>query len=176
MELIKKSSKTLIEFLKIVIVSIIFAEIVTHYIGGIVHVVGQSMEPTYHDSDILIGSKIAYITGDPERFDVAVIDASRNYKLIKRVIGLPGETVRIDENGFIYINGEILDESYGKEEIENPGNALYGITLGTDEYFVLGDNRNNSTDSRFDEVGVIKRSQFDEKVITDEIKFIKHKN
>jgi len=175
MEQTKRVLKTIIDLLKIILISIILAGLVSYFIGGIVRVVGQSMEPTYHDSDILIGSKLSYITGDPERFDVAVIDASKNYKLIKRVIGLPGETVRIDENGFIYINGELLDESYGKEEIENAGNALYGITLGTDEYFVLGDNRNNSTDSRFDEVGVIKRSQFDEKVI-DTIKISKHKN
>lgn len=74
---------------------------------------------------------------------------------IKRIIGLPGESVRIDEDGFIYINGENLQESYGKEVMRDPGLAKDGIQLGADEYFVLGDNRNDSMDSRMAEVGPI---------------------
>ena len=77
---------------------------------------------------------------------------------IKRVIGLPVETVYIDENGIIYIDGAVLPESYGREVIKNPGRAGEIITLGPEEYFCLGDNRNNSSDSRMEDVGNIKRA------------------
>ena len=102
-----------------------------------------------------------------------------NTDFIKRVIGLPGEKVRIDKEGHIYINGEVLDEHYGKAVIIDPGRAEKEITLGSDEYFVLGDNRNNSTDSRDPFVGNIQKSDFIGKAFLriwplDKICFIKH--
>ena len=74
------------------------------------------------------------------------------------MIGLPGETVQIT-NGEIYINGQKLDENYCEELIQEPGLAAEGVHLGEDEFFVLGDNRNASVDSRSDEVGIIKRER-----------------
>ncbi len=136
--------------------------LVVTYVGQRTKVAGASMEPMLSDGDNLIVDKISYRFSDPERFDVIVFPfryAEKTY-YIKRVIGLPGETVFIDEEGNIYINGELLEESYGKEVIADPGRAYEMITLGEDEYFVLGDNRNNSSDSRDPVVGNIHRDEF----------------
>ena len=117
------------------------------------------MEPALSDGDNLIVDKISYRFHDPERFDIIIFPYQwePNTYYIKRIIGLPGETIQIDDEGNIYIDGEMLRENYGLERIQNPGLAREPVTLGEDEYFVLGDNRNNSTDSRFAEVGVIHR-------------------
>ncbi|SFT39179.1 signal peptidase I [Lachnospiraceae bacterium XBD2001] len=131
-----------------------------HYVGQRTVVSGSSMENTLSNGDNLIIDKISYRFRDPERFEVVVFPYKLDEKtfFIKRVIGLPGETVYIDAKGTIYINGEKLEENYGREVIANPGLASSEITLADDEYFVLGDNRNNSEDSRFEDVGNIKRS------------------
>lgn len=120
-------------------------------------VIGPSMQPTLYSNDNLITEKLSYRFGDPKRFDVIVFpfQYAENTYYIKRIIGLPGETVQIDEEGNIYINGEVLEEDYGKEVIKNPGIASNPIYLGQNEYFVLGDNRNDSSDSRDASVGNI---------------------
>lgn len=136
--------------------------LVVKFVGQRTRVIGSSMNSTLYDGDNLILNKISYRFNDPERFDIVVFPfrngSGDNY--IKRVIGLPGETVQIDEEGVIYINGEVLNESYGLEVIKKAGRAAGdGVTLGEGEYFVMGDNRNNSEDSRFNEVGIVKRSE-----------------
>jgi len=131
------------------------------YVGQRTVVSGDSMIPTLQDQDNLIVDKLTYRFSDPERFDIIVFPFkyAENRYYIKRIIGLPGETVQIDKDGVIYINGEVLEENYGKEVIEADkiGVAAEKIVLDEDEYFVLGDNRNNSSDSRVPEVGNIKR-------------------
>ena len=132
--------------------------LITHFIGQRTVVSGSSMEDTLSNGDNLIVDRISYRFGDPERFDVVVFpyQYEEDTYYIKRIIGLPGETVHIDDAGTIYINGQVLEENYGTEVMTNPGLASQELILGPDEYFVLGDNRNNSTDSRFDAVGNIK--------------------
>ena len=95
---------------------------------------------------------------DPSRYDIVVFPYKyeKNTYYIKRIIGLPGETVQIVD-GYVYIDGQKLDEHYGNEVMENPGIAEEPLVLGDDEYFVLGDNRNNSQDSRAANVGVIHK-------------------
>lgn len=120
---------------------------------------GSSMNPTLIDRDSLLIEKVTYRFHDANRFDIIVFPyryGDEEY-FIKRVIGLPGETVRIDLDGNIYINDQLLSENYGAEVIMDPGVALYGVTLGDDEYFVMGDNRNHSMDSRDPSVGNIKK-------------------
>lgn len=131
-----------------------------HYVGQRTQVQGSSMEPKLSDNDNLIVDKISYRFHEPERYDIVVFPFlyEEDTYYIKRVIGLPGETVRIDEEGNIFINGELLMEDYGKEVIQYPGRAYEDIVLSDDEYFLLGDNRNNSTDSRDPSVGNVKRS------------------
>ncbi len=135
------------------------AYLIITYVGQRTQVSGSSMETTLSDGDNLLVDKITYRFSDPKRFDIIVFpfqyDADTYY--IKRIIGMPGETVQIDYDGNIYIDGEILEESYGREVIQNPGRAAEPITLGEDEYFVMGDNRNNSSDSRDPSVGNIHR-------------------
>lgn len=135
--------------------------LVVTYVGQRTKVSGASMEPTLHDGDNLIVDKISYRFDDPKRFDIIVFPFRYEEKTyyIKRIIGLPGETIYIDEYGIIYIDGNILTESYGKEVIADPGRAYEAITLGEDEYFVMGDNRNNSSDSRDPVVGNIHRDE-----------------
>lgn len=135
--------------------------LVIHFVGQRTQVQGSSMEPKLSSEDNLIVDKISYRFHDPERFDIVVFPFryEENIFYIKRVIGLPGETVRIDEKGNILINGEILEENYGKEVIQSPGRAYEDIVLADDEYFLMGDNRNNSTDSRDPSVGNVRRDE-----------------
>ena len=124
--------------------------LVIHFVGQRTQVLGSSMEPKLSNEDNLIVDKISYRFHEPERYDIIVFPFryEDNTFYIKRIIGLPGETVQIDEEGNILIDGEVLPEGYGKEVIQSQGRAYEPITLENDEYFVMGDNRNNSTDSR----------------------------
>ena len=132
------------------------------YVGQRTEVSGESMSNTLHSGDTLWIDKLEYEFGSPKRFDVVVFpyEEEKDTFYIKRIIGLPGETVYIDEEGTIYINDEPLEgDKYGREPIaeDKRGVASEEVTLGDDEYFVLGDNRNNSRDSRFEDVGNIHK-------------------
>ena len=125
------------------------------FVGQRTRVSGPSMNNTLHDGDQLILEKISYRFHDPERFDIVVFRYGKKF-YIKRVIGLPGETVQI-VGGRILINGETYKEGRDFPSISNPGLAESPITLESGEYFVLGDNRNNSEDSRYGDIGLVKK-------------------
>lgn len=151
--------KEIISWIFYILFVIVLTWLILHFVGQRTMVEGSSMNPMLNNGDNLIVEKLSYRFNDPERFDIIVFPPVKEPEkfYIKRIIGLPGETVQIDDDGNIYINGEILEEDYGLETIKNPGRAAEPITLGDDEYFVLGDNRNNSTDGRSDKVGNVKR-------------------
>lgn len=148
----------------------IAVQLIINFVGVFSVVDGDSMQPTLYNGEYLWVDKFTYQFSDPERFDVIIFPINyrgENSHFVKRIIGLPGETVYIDENGVIYINGEILPDTYGKEVIAeyNRQMAAEPITLGEDEYFVLGDNRNHSSDSRFESVGNIERDRIMGRVV-----------
>ena len=133
--------------------------LVVTYVGQRTKVSGGSMEPTLHHGDNLIVDKISYRFEDPRRFDIIVFPFKyeENTYYIKRIIGLPGETVQVVD-GCAYIDGELLESDiYGAELMEDSGIAGELLTLKEDEYFVLGDNRNHSSDSRDPSVGILTR-------------------
>lgn len=155
----KEIIKELAGWLLYIVLIIGITWLVITFIGQRTEVSGSSMETTLSDRDQLIVDKLSYHLRDPKRYDIVVFpyQYQENTYYIKRIIGLPGETVQI-LSGYVYIDGMRLDEHYGNEVMENPGIAEEPVTLGKDEYFVLGDNRNNSSDSRASDVGMIEKN------------------
>lgn len=157
-----KSKNELIFTLKAIGIGVIVLAailIVMMFVGMRSIVDGMSMYPTLEDHEHVIVDKLIYKRKEPQRFDIIIFEApiSNTGYFIKRIIGLPGENVQIDYGGNIYINGELLEESYGYETIIDPGRAVVPIEIGEDEYFVMGDNRNHSEDSRFEAVGNVSK-------------------
>ena len=152
--------KELLSWIVFIVVVVAASYLIVTFVGQRTEVSGSSMETTLSTGDQLIVDKISYRFRDPKRYDIVVFPYryEENRYHIKRIIGLPGETVQIVD-GMVYINGSPLNEHYGNEVIEDPGSAAEPITLGDDEYFVLGDNRNNSQDSRASNVGLIHRDE-----------------
>lgn len=137
------------------------AWLICFYILEKTSVIGDSMSPTLAGGDQILINRYAYRVGKPRRFDVVVFKQSNrehSFYDVKRVIGLPGETVQIDEGGQIFIDGELLEETVQVEPMKNRGLAEEGVVLDEGEYFVLGDNRNQSEDSRFANVGNVIES------------------
>lgn len=158
MEKENKIGRELLGWVVYILVIVVVTFFINTFVGQRTRVDGRSMETTLSHGDNLIVDKISYRFKEPERYEIIVFpyQYKENTYYIKRIIGLPGETVQV-ANGKAYINGQELDENYGNEEMLDPGIAKEPITLGDDEYFVLGDNRNHSSDSREASVGVLHR-------------------
>jgi len=121
--------------------------------------VGQAMEPSVNSGDQVLVNRFLYSLTAPKRGDVIVFKPNGNvnsHYYMRRVIGVPGDTVQVQE-GFVYVNGELLETGIGNEKMEFAGLAEEEITLGKDEYFVLGDSRDASEDSRNADIGNIRR-------------------
>ena len=140
------------------------ASFVTNYVAYQTPVEGESMEPTLTDGDSVVIQRLSYYFTDPKRYDVVVFpvnydsESQEKTYYIKRVIGLPGETVQIID-GSVYINNEKLtDDKYSSTTINEAGIAENPLVLGENQYFVMGDNRNMSTDSRNSYVGLVNKN------------------
>ena len=161
----KKRGAVILWAVEIVVV-ILLAYVLAVFFGQSRTNIGQSMDVTISGGDKILLNTLNYDLSDPKRGDVVAFKpggSKSSHSYIKRVIGLPGETIQI-KDGMIYINDELYLEQRDYPVINSPGMASEPITLGADEYFVLGDNRNNSEDSRHASVGNVKRSYIEGKV------------
>lgn len=147
-------------------VTCLFAFVFVWYFGQQVSTVGDSMNPVLSNGDVVFVNRFLYNASSPDRGDIIAFKPKGNensHYYIKRIIGLPGETVEILE-GSIYIDGEKLEESYETTSVEDVGIVGEGLKLGGDEYFVLGDDRNKSEDSRMADIGNVARKDIYGKV------------
>ena len=154
-----KQIREILHFILYMVVIIAITVLFIRFVMQRTQVQGNSMQPTLSDGDSLMVDKLSYRFKDPERFDIVVFPYRHGEEtyIIKRVIGMPGETVQITADGRILVNNEVLTEHYGLEVIKNPGRAAEPVTLGANEYFLMGDNRNNSLDSRDASIGNVNR-------------------
>lgn len=146
-----------------IIVVLTLAWFCLYAFGTQIRIAGQSMAPGIRPDDVVLMNRLAYDFGKPDRMDVVVFMREDDKTNVKRVIGLPGETVQIT-GGYIYINGERLEAEDDLNKVSLGGLAEYPVELGEDEYFLLGDNRESSEDSRFANIGNVNREQIIGKV------------
>ena len=157
-EILYRPHEPIIKAIVDIVVIVCAAFLMINFFFDNTSITGHSMNNTLKNDDVMLVNKVAFKYRDPKRYDVIIFkpnigNVSDYYT--KRIIGLPGETVQIVD-GKVYIDGEVLKDDVIDEVIYNAGNAAKPIKLGYNEYFVLGDNRNNSDDSRFSNVGFVK--------------------
>lgn len=163
------------EWIKSILIAVLLALVIRAFLVEVFLVQGKSMLPTLHDRERLIVSKVQYYYREPEQGEIVVFKATEQRDFIKRVIAVAGDEVRVD-NGGVYVNGVRLDEAYIFEEPREP----YGpVIVPQDSVFVMGDNRNNSMDSRHPSVGFVSLEKLKGKAMlvfwpVDSIRLVSH--
>lgn len=149
----KNLSKHIKETIGTVIASVVLVVLTMMFVAQSLEISGNSMVPTFHNSERIVVEKVSYKTSNPKRYDIVVVRSPSNDSmlLIKRVIGLPNESIKIDQNGQVFANGQLIDSNFVNTEDSSfkPAVRYSEYNLKKDEYFILGDNRNHSNDSRF---------------------------
>ncbi|MDD6810578.1 MAG: signal peptidase I [Lachnospiraceae bacterium] len=157
------NSKVVTDIFEMIIGTLIvgfLAIAIVYFVGMRTSVIGDSMETTLYNGQEILTNRFLYKLSSPKRGDVIVFLPNGNqnsHYYVKRIVGLPGETIQIKE-GRVYIDGVLLDEEDAYDTMADAGIAENEITLGLDEYFVLGDNRNSSEDSRSGNIGAVNRN------------------
>lgn len=158
----KLNSRLLKDILEMIaggVVAVFLAFVIVFSVGMCTSVIGDSMEPALYNGQKILMNRIIYRLSTPKRGDVIVFLPNGNqnsHYYVKRVVGLPGETVQIRE-GRVYINGVLLEESEELDKMIDAGIAQNELELAMDEFFVLGDNRNSSEDSRSGNIGAVNK-------------------
>lgn len=148
-----------------IVIAVVLAFTIVHFWGMRVTVAESSMDPTLQQSDNVLINRLVYQIKSPESGDLIAFYPNGNERsriYIKRVVGVPGDQVQIRE-GTVYVNGKVF-ESVNMDTVEDAGLAEEVITVGQDEYFVLGDNRDNSEDSRYTSIGNVSKNDIVGKV------------
>ncbi len=163
----KRNWKVILEYACYLFVLVFIVYLAPTFLLEKIAIDGGSMENSLYDGEHILIEKVSRYFDGPDRFDVVVFHKPRGNEMrtyVKRIIGMPGETVQIVD-GVIYIDGRELAENYGKDEMLTDGIAANPIILGENEYFVLGDHRSISMDSRDAKIGIVKKSDLDGTVI-----------
>lgn len=153
MEFFRKIGAFFLDFIEIVVIALAMFVIMYLFLFQPHQVKGNSMYPNFYDGEYLLTDKISYRLNQPRRGEVIIFKAPKNedYDYIKRIIGLPGETVKIS-NGKVWVNGNLLKEYYLPADSQTFGGNFWqegqALPIPANQYFVMGDNRNHSSDSR----------------------------
>lgn len=153
MSIFRRVGSFILDIIETIVIALALFVIMYLFLFQPHQVKGNSMYPNFHDGEYLLTDKISYRLGEPKRGDVVIFRAPRNeeYDYIKRIIGLPGEQVKI-QKGKVFIDDQELNEAYLPETINTADGKFWGesqsIPLPENQYFVLGDNRDHSSDSR----------------------------
>ena len=151
--------KEILSWIFWIFVSVLLAVVTVFCVGMKTSVIGSSMEPSLYNGQEIFLNRLVYKVASPRAGDVVVFLPNGNEKshyYVKRVVGVPGDKLYI-KSGRLYVNGEVVEE-YFNDRIAEPGILENEVTLGEDEYFVIGDNCNSSEDSRSANVGTVRKS------------------